>query len=1111
MPATIRIDFDVHSESISEALKAELAKVQGITTQANAAISAANSVRVNKDADEAIRATRKVADQEAAERMKAANERAKLHIAEEREAMKAAERSAREAQKAADREIKEAERAAKAKEKEEERVEKYLFNLRMKSINDANKAQEKADKEAAKAREAAERESSKPKEKHGISAGEAIGIGAAIEGFKMLKEHAKEADEANDALLAGLGATGLKGEELAKQQEARSKDAAKIADTYAISEEKIKEAMGKVAAFSGASGEKLTKMTEDAVILAQSTGQDIETVAKMMGKATDEEIAANATKIGVSLDKSMTAEQRAAKIHEEAEKRKKAVTEASNDSLGAMDRIMNKIMSSVAELSGRLLDALKPALDAIVPVVTIVGQLVGDVLKPVLDALAPIVSDVAKLFADLAPPITELVQGALSALMPVLKVVTDVMAQLMPVITDVVKTVVTSMSPVFKALVPIIQEVAGIVGELAQTYLKDYFVPVLNTLMPILTELFVPVLMSLMPLLKAVADITAGVLTPTMKIFGGIMNWLITNAIQPLVKWLSGTLSDALNAVVGTVTKVVGAISSIVNTVGSLLGLSDDKAPETVKDTGAKVAAAQAQSQAEIVKQSDDFSKAEIEALKLKAKRHQLTQAEINADKERAERNHNSVVLGILASAQSQATSQAKKAVKDAYDEAKKASDAQFELKKYSLLSQNLTEKAYKEESLKLQIDHDKELIAIAEKYKKDHLSISTSLINDTRALQKADFENEKADVEEHYKDMLDDVADDAKATYNINKIKFQELLQLAKDKGQETLQIQKQLDDLEKQERKRVNKEELDDAKAQLVALHDLDKARLDAMPAGAAKEIAQAKAKYEDDLRNYKDALAQKKLSQQEFDEYQRLAAQRQHNEIVEIHRKEAESIIESAKDANLFIAKSGAERVQAIKAFLLQELAHYVATKYAEVVATETTEAQKSAFTIAGVAQRVAAVAVGIASDIAAAAASAFDAVASAISSIMAIVPFPFSLALVPAAIASIYGLYSGAKALFGFEKGGFTGYGEKGEVAGTVHKNEYVLKSGSFGVDAFGNLVSVGGVGGGTHSIVGAINAQSDLIERKLGQSTVINQRRMVLENKAVELSRSRESV
>ncbi len=121
-------------------------------------------------------------------------------------------------------------------------------------------------------------------------------------------------------------------------------------------------------------------------------------------------------------------------------------------------------------------------------------------------------------------------------------------------------------------------------------------------------------------------------------------------------------------------------------------------------------------------------------------------------------------------------------------------------------------------------------------------------------------------------------------------------------------------------------------------------------------------------------------------------------------------------------------------------------------------------------------------------------------------------PFGVLLAPETIAAGVAMFAAAKTTFGLKEGGFTGYGNPNDPSGHyTHKNEFVLKSGSFAVDSSGNLVSVAGMGGGQGHTVAAIERLSDKMQNSLSQSTVINQRRMVLENKVAERSRSRASV
>ena len=51
--------------------------------------------------------------------------------------------------------------------------------------------------------------------------------------------------------------------------------------------------------------------------------------------------------------------------------------------------------------------------------------------------------------------------------------------------------------------------------------------------------------------------------------------------------------------------------------------------------------------------------------------------------------------------------------------------------------------------------------------------------------------------------------------------------------------------------------------------------------------------------------------------------------------------------------------------------------------------------------------------------------------------------WNLLLIPGEIAALYGMFEGAKKLFGFEQGGYTGDGRSNEVAGIVHRGEVVM--------------------------------------------------------------------
>jgi len=164
------------------------------------------------------------------------------------------------------------------------------------------------------------------------------------------------------------------------------------------------------------------------------------------------------------------------------------------------------------------------------------------------------------------------------------------------------------------------------------------------------------------------------------------------------------------------------------------------------------------------------------------------------------------------------------------------------------------------------------------------------------------------------------------------------------------------------------------------------------------------------------------------------------------VEANGEERIQKLESYASKELLgIDLSGKNKLEAIKKWLLQQLISLAASKWAEAGVVASTEAAKTGAAQTGFLARAAIFAGDIGKSLASAAASAFNAAVSVVEWISKIIPFPFSLAVIPAGIASIYGLYQGAKKLFKFKDGGITqnaqmfSFGAGGEHTGVFGEN------------------------------------------------------------------------
>jgi hypothetical protein len=132
---------------------------------------------------------------------------------------------------------------------------------------------------------------------------------------------------------------------------------------------------------------------------------------------------------------------------------------------------------------------------------------------------------------------------------------------------------------------PVIAEVAGIIKDIFLANMGMIIDQMQNVWIPLLTDLVIPIMMALIPVIKLVADMARDFLVPAMKILSGIMNFLMVNVVQPLIKWLSGGLVKAIESVIGVVTDAIKVIGKITSAIGSLLGLGGDEAVAATKKT----------------------------------------------------------------------------------------------------------------------------------------------------------------------------------------------------------------------------------------------------------------------------------------------------------------------------------------------------------------------------------------------------------------------------------------------------------------------------------------------------------------------------------------------
>ncbi len=185
------------------------------------------------------------------------------------------------------------------------------------------------------------------------------------------------------------------------------------------------------------------------------------------------------------------------------------------------------------------------------------------------------------------------------------------------------------------------------------------------------------------------------------------------------------------------------------------------------------------------------------------------------------------------------------------------------------------------------------------------------------------------------------------------------------------------------------------------------------------AKKEVDQLIADWEKQQNADADARARERI--QQADQERRELVQANLGGIEAMFGEFNSRISESLGQQNSLMSKFLAGQLQWWVNYLNQKLQQWIFEETAETVVHTTAETEKTAATEQGTLARILSNA-GEISDIATGAAKMVSAAASAIASAFASIPFPLSIAAAAGAAGLVYGLWEGAKKLFGFKKGG-----------------------------------------------------------------------------------------
>lgn len=517
------------------------------------------------------------------------------------------------------------------------------------------------------------------------------GIGAAVEGLNKLKEKAEETANAQRQLQAGTGASGAELAKLGQQAEV-------IGDKFAMSDEAVKVTMGKVASYTGASGEELQKQTEAVVAYGKAHGKNAEMVAKMLSTETGRmKVLSEAT---VNIAKA----QQAAKSPAEQ-----------------FALIQEKLGNIVGETSLTVLNALGPAIKAVVPIISQLGDLIGNTIGPLFQKLSPVVEEIAKVFAAIAPVVSNLISGALSALAPILDVVVELMAALLPPIMQVISTIGGALIPIFSAIKPVIAVVADIIKQVLMQNIGLLTNLLQNVLVPVL-QIVAPLIQALAPILQLVGMLIQSVVLPIALKLVDLALWPLTKVLGLIGKGFTA-LQKPIQDVVGWITGAVDKIKGAIGAVTSFLGLGD-KAKDATKQAGDQIKV-QAQKNADELAQQQIIQQGQQalrdkHALAEKLKLGKLSAAEEQQLREQAQDEGDEMMLKKLddfdKKKDAKGAAAAKKNAAARFEAAKAEADAILADKKDEIAALDLEDSKAKAQTRLAEIAHEQAILEISRK-----------------------------------------------------------------------------------------------------------------------------------------------------------------------------------------------------------------------------------------------------------------------------------------------------------------------------------------------------------------------------------------------------------
>lgn len=227
------------------------------------------------------------------------------------------------------------------------------------------------------------------------------GIDGLVGSVESFFERGEKLVQIDEELELGFRAAGLSVEQTEHQMKSVGEATQKTSDSFNISRSTIKDFTATYLKFGG-SVDNIAEKQELIIALAKRAGIGYDQAAKMMSKATDPEIEAQLTRIGIKFEKNATEGERFAHLKEKLAGTIEGMKDlAANTPLGAFERL--KVVAS-------------RAFDTLAKAVFLVFGSIAQVVAPVVASISGWIEGISKPLLSVIPTIRNYILGFAAAL-----------------------------------------------------------------------------------------------------------------------------------------------------------------------------------------------------------------------------------------------------------------------------------------------------------------------------------------------------------------------------------------------------------------------------------------------------------------------------------------------------------------------------------------------------------------------------------------------------------------------------------------------------------------------------------------------------------------------